>query len=114
MKREQLADQWRLVIRTEDSPLVVSSSADSLSEAIAKLADDAAYYRIVCGYQLTAIIERVCGMCQGDNLVPKKRHGCRRCPQCKGWDLERLGVRFSELTDTTLRKLRDHCAGGGI
>jgi hypothetical protein len=115
MKREQLADQWRVVVRAEDSPLVVTSSADSLADAIARLADDAAYYRIVCGYRITAVIERICGRCQGDKLVPKRRHGYRPCPHCKGWELERIGaIRFSVLTDTTLRKLRDQCAGGGV
>ena len=115
MKREQLTDQWRVVIRAEDSRLVVSSSASDLADAIARLADDATYYRIVCGYQITAVIERVCGVCHGDKLVPKRRHGYRPCPHCKAWELERIGtIRFSELTDTTLRKLRDQCAGGGV
>jgi hypothetical protein len=110
-----LPDHWRVEIRTQDSPLVVSSSADSLGEAIAKLADDATYYRIVCGYQVTAVIERVCGRCHGDKLIPKRRRGYRRCPQCKGWELERIGdIQFPEMTDTTLRKLRDQCAGGGV
>jgi hypothetical protein len=110
-----LPDHWRVVIRNDDSPLVVTTSADSLGEAIAKLADDAAYYRIVCGYQVTAVIERVCGRCRGERIVPKVRRGYRRCPQCQGWDLERIGaIRFSELTETTLRRLRDQCAGGGV
>src|SRR5262245_19593878 len=111
----QLPDQWSVAIRAEDNPLVVTSTADSLAAAIARLADDAACYRIVCGYRITAVIERVCGMCHGDKLVPKRRRGYRPCPCCKSWELERIGaIRFSELTDTTLRKLRDQCAGGGV
>jgi hypothetical protein len=100
------------VLDDKNMRVLSSGCMDTLAGAIACVAKDYAYYAIVCGYRVHCEIEPRCAECNGLGQVPSKgRLRLKRCPECKGKDMDReiISIPIPELTERTLCELRDQC-----
>ena len=77
---------WNSTVRTHhDGRAGVStvSSATTLPEALAMAVQDASYYRLSCGYEVTIELREHCARCENTGTVRKGKR-IIRCPECKG------------------------------